>query len=174
MTAATWETVIPYFTKARMRANCALGSRASSLLGVAPRFSRRDRRHRGGPQHARFARRLIGRRQGLRNRLLGDLRIRCEKRLGRLACSRDALAITAARMRPSPSVKHELVRMLHSCTRSKPDSRISASGTCESGGVFASSTASRPDPVSLRAAVVHSPRFCLRRFANRNVVPRPV
>ena len=48
--------------------------------------------------------------QRVLNRWPGDLSFRREERLGRLARSRDPLAIVAARVRSLPSIKQELLR----------------------------------------------------------------
>jgi hypothetical protein len=64
-------------------------------------------RRRRGCQYARFPR--VGRRQRVQNWLLGDLSFRREERLGRLACSRDPLAIIAARVQVS-SAKQDWLR----------------------------------------------------------------
>jgi len=107
------------------------------LLGAAPRFDLlvTDRRHRGDSENARFARRLIGRRRRVRDRLLGGLPFRGEERLGRLARSRDPLAIIAGKVRLLSWVRHDLARTVYPFARSKPDSRILASRTWKAGGL---------------------------------------
>lgn len=80
-----------------------------------------DRRRGRGCQHARLARRLVGRRQRrVRNRLLGDLPFRGEQRLGRFARARQPLGIVTARVRfLLPSVKQKLLRTIYAFARSK-------------------------------------------------------
>src|SRR5689334_4326235 len=70
------------------------------LLRADRRFSlcAADRRRRQSAQNTRLPRRWFGRHYGSRNRLLGDLLLRCKECLGRSTRARHWLAIIAASM----------------------------------------------------------------------------